>query len=55
MILSQYVLPQLLLRTKKRRGEADKAAIALAAKNTRRINAAAKKRKRETLAEAVLG
>ena len=49
------MLPQLVLRTKKRRQAADKDAIALAAKNTRRINSAAKKRKRETLAEALLG
>jgi len=47
MILSQYVLPQLLLRTQKRRKEADKLAQAVQAKCTRRTTSAAKKRKRD--------
>jgi hypothetical protein len=50
MILSQYVLPQLVLRTQKRRQELDKLATAVATKHSRRIAATARKRKRNTLA-----
>ena len=51
MIFSQYVLPQLLLRTQKRRKEADKLAQAVVARYTRRTTSAAKKRKRDAALE----
>ena len=51
MIFSQYVLPQLLLRTQKRRKEADKLAQAVVARCTRRTTSAAKKRKRDAALE----
>jgi hypothetical protein len=51
MILSQYIVPQLLLRTQNRRKEADKLAQAVAARYTRRTNSAARKRKRDAVLE----
>jgi len=51
MILSQYILPQLLLRTQQRRKEADKLAQAVLARYTRRTTSAAKKRKRDAALE----